>query len=596
MCHPMKILRCCLPFFALCQPLSSATVEAVKGAASARSAQTVAPGQAFTTRKSSQSQLRLDKGFVRLGSSSEVQVGKEDAVHLKEGVMMVGSSGQKKRQTVKVSAPGYSFQVQGTALIAYYPGQYIKITVLEGRIRVALQSLLGEFETIEAGQMLVINPADKRLPDPVEVDLNRLVTTSQLTTGSLGPPPTDPFIQSSVTEQSAEKGGGFLTQTPFALRGASPEVTIFQLVNDLDDPNKTVTEKDFVPADPSQLVTLADTTLTRTGAKTRTLNVMMKSRPENDGSLTLPSLSGNITVDEDVFGGAPQKLAIIADDTLLVKPGANVHTPARTALELRARALDIQDATLRAGDATLASEELTLTAYGRDSSQEFDLQVRGSTVEAGQVTLRGASGGGLQSLGVDGTTITAPRGISVGSSTEPLAITIRNSSELAALAGSIRLDSGGSPITVDGSRLRADPQTGQIVIDALETGGLVTLRNATLSADVIKARGHSASGDAVIVDGGSFIARSVLKFYAAGASILRFRGNVTLDSPLSVLAARTVEVEAGGLVTSNGRIDIYTNNPRFNSPGQVAPGFGTIQSTTSVPVVLPFDSPAKPSF
>ena len=35
-------------------------------------------------------------------------------------------------------------------------------------------------------------------------------------------------------------GSNSLARTPFALRGASPEVTVFQLVNDLDDPNATV--------------------------------------------------------------------------------------------------------------------------------------------------------------------------------------------------------------------------------------------------------------------------------------------------------------------------------------------------------------------
>ena len=93
----------------------AATVEAVKGGASARTSQSLPTGSAFATKKSSQSQLRLDKGFVRLGSNSQVQLGKNDQVQLKEGVMMVGSDGAKKRESVRVTAPGYSFSVQGTA-------------------------------------------------------------------------------------------------------------------------------------------------------------------------------------------------------------------------------------------------------------------------------------------------------------------------------------------------------------------------------------------------------------------------------------------------------------------------------------------------
>lgn len=581
-----------------CLDGQAATVETLRGAASAKAAQSLPPGSSFTTNKSSQGQIRLDKGFVRLGSNSQLQMGKDDQVNLKEGVMMIGSEGAKKRGLIKVTAPGYKFQVLGTVLIAYQPGSYIKITVLEGTVRLALQSLFGEFISLEAGQMLVINPADKRLPDPVEVDLNRLVTTSLLTAGSLGPPPTDSFIQASVVEQSGDMGGGFITQTPFALKGASPEVTVFQLVNDLDDPNAVVTTQSYLPAD-NNFTALSGATITRRGAKTKTLEVNLRSIPEDDGSTTLPSVSGTVKVDPDVFGASPQRLRIVADDTLLVLPGADVRTPANTALELNARAQDIKNAHLKAGNGAAASESIGLSVYGRDGSREFDLSVEQTTIEAGTVTMNGARGGGQQRIGIDNSSVTAPKGITIGKSTAPATITVRNSSELAAMAGSIRFDSGGKAILVDNSTLRANEATGQIVLDAGEAGGTLTLRDANLNADVIKARGHSASGDAVIVDGGSFVARTVLKFYAAGASMLRFRGNVVIDSPRSIFSARTVQVDLGGSVRSTGFVDVFVNpgQDNFNKPG-----FGTITTRTTeipsgvAPNVLPFDSPARPAF
>jgi hypothetical protein len=581
-----------------CLDGQAATVETLRGAASAKAAQSLPPGSSFTTNKSSQGQIRLDKGFVRLGSNSQLQMGKDDQVNLKEGVMMIGSEGAKKRGLIKVTAPGYKFQVLGTVLIAYQPGSYIKITVLEGNVRVALQSLFGEFISLEAGQMLVINPADKRLPDPVEVDLNRLVTTSLLTAGSLGPPPTDSFIQASVVEQSGDMGGGFITQTPFALKGASPEVTVFQLVNDLDDPNAVVTTQSYLPAD-NNFTALSGATITRRGAKTKTLEVNLRSIPEDDGSTTLPSVSGTVKVDPDVFGASPQRLRIVADDTLLVLPRADVSTPANTALELNARALNIKNAHLKAGNGAAASESIGLSVYGRDGSREFDLSVEQTTIEAGTVTMNGARGGGQQRIGIDNSSVTAPKGITIGKSTAPATITVRNSSELAAMAGSIRFDSGGKAILVDNSTLRANEATGQIVLDAGEAGGMLTLRNANLNADVIKARGHSASGDAVIIDGGSFVARTVLKFYAAGAFMLRFRGNVMIDSPRSIFSARTVQVDLGGSVRSTGLVDVFVNagQDNFNKPG-----FGTITTRTTeipsgvAPNVLPFDSPARPAF
>jgi quercetin dioxygenase-like cupin family protein len=577
-------------------PGHAATVEAVNGGASARTRQSLTAGSTFATKKASQSQLRLNKGFVRLGSSSQVQLGKSDQVQLKEGVMMVGSDGAKKRESVKVTAPGYSFNVQGTALIAYHPGSYIKITVLEGSIRVSLQSMLGEFVTLKAGQMLVINPAEKRLPDLVEVDLNRLITTSKLVGGPLGPPPTNPFIQSSAGDQNGDLSGGFIARTPFAMRGASPEVTVFQLVNDLEDPNTTVSEKDYSPASANEINALADKTITRSGAKTRTLNVQMRS----GGPGFDISLSGVIKAVKDVFGGVTQKLAFHGDDTLSVMPGADISTPKGTALEFNAKALDIDGATLTSGSATLPSESLSLIAWGNDGTREFDVGVKNnSRLNSGSFSIMGSAGANPQRVGIDNSHITAPLGILIGQERDatPISITIRNSSELAALAGSIKFDSGGQPILVDSSILRANPATGQIVLDAGENGDTLTLRNSTLSADVIKARGHSASGDAVIVDGGSYLAGTMLKFYATGASMLRFRGNVTIDSPLSVFSGSTVQVDAGGSVRSTGTVNVYTNQANFNTAG-----FGTITTRTNevpagvAPTVLPFNSPTKPAF
>lgn len=561
-----------LLFVALSQSLHPATVEALKGGASARMSQAVKPGESFTTRKSSQSQLRLNKGFVRLGSSSQVEMGKEDSVHLKQGVMMVGSGGERNRDTVKVSAPGYNFQVQGTALIAYYPGQYIKITVLEGSIRVALQSLLGEFETLEPGQMLVINPADNRLPDPVEVDLNRLVTTSQLTAGPLGPAPTDPFIQSSVIEQGAEKGGGFLVQTPFALRGASPEVTVFQLVNDLDNPNALVDQTSFLGPGATNHTALSNVEITRRGAKTRTLLVPMS--PPNDTDPA--SLGGTITVNKDVYGGTPKKLAFnVNDGSLRVEQNASITTPEDTALDITARTIEVQDgATLQAGNGETPAEKVTLIAYGHaDLGGAPHLSLNNATVKGGIAEIRGTRGLNLQKIDINNTDITAPKGINVGLSTAASTIHIRNSSQLLALAGTIAVDGG-------------DVTQG--------VGGPVEIANSTLNAEVIKARGHSANGDAVIVDGGSFVANTVLKFFATGASVLRFRGAVNLTSPLSILSARTVQVDLGGAVTATGRIDVYTDNANFNVPGI----FGTLKGSNGAanPNVMPFDTVGKPTF
>jgi hypothetical protein len=81
--------------------------------------------------------------------------------------------------------------------------------------------------------------------------------------------------------------------------------------------------------------------------------------------------------------------------------------------------------------------------------------------------------------------------------------------------------------------------------------------------------------------------------------MLRFRGNVVIDSPRSIFSARTVQVDLGGSVRSTGLVDVFVNpgQDNFNKPG-----FGTITTRTTeipsgvAPNVLPFDSPARPAF
>jgi FecR protein len=204
-------------------PLASgATVDFVKGKASAPQGSSLEEGDVFATQAKSQSQVSGNGSYFRVGSDSQVNLGSGRRIALEKGVMLVGSEPGARRQTVEVTAPGYRLKVKGTAQIAYYPGQYVKIIVLEGTVTVALQSLAGEFETLEPGQMLIINPSDKRLPEPVEVDLTRLIATSQLINASFGAPSTQDLMSAAASIQVNDYRVGDIVRTPFALRGAAP--------------------------------------------------------------------------------------------------------------------------------------------------------------------------------------------------------------------------------------------------------------------------------------------------------------------------------------------------------------------------------------
>lgn len=199
----------------------AADVQFVKGKASAPVGARLSAGDAFATRSKSQSQVGMKRSFFRVGSESQVRLHEGQRIVMEKGVMLVGSEPGRGRETVEVDVPGYRMKVRGSVQIAYYPGQYLKVTVIEGKVTVALQSLAGEFEELEPGQMLIINPSDKRLPEPVEVDLSRIISTSQLIASPLGSPSTKGLMDAAA---GAQGGDGNLTRTPLMFSGASPEM------------------------------------------------------------------------------------------------------------------------------------------------------------------------------------------------------------------------------------------------------------------------------------------------------------------------------------------------------------------------------------
>jgi hypothetical protein len=99
------------------------------------------------------------------------------------------------------------------------------------------------------------------------------------------------------------------------------------------------------------------------------------------------------------------------------------------------------------------------------------------------------------------------------------------------------------------------------------------LQDAQLTAASIRVRGFADGADALIVDGSQFNATQLIKLYAEGASTLRFRNAVSLNTPLAVLAGKTVQVDNGGSVSISGKGRVYTDSDNYNKAG-----YGTIQA------------------
>ena len=112
-----------------------------------------------------------------------------------------------------------------TVLLEYHPDAYIKFIILEGTGRIFRRGQIGESVLLHAGQMLIVNPNGKGLPDPVDVDLDRLMKTSLLING-FPPLPSDSLIAREINAQTTEKSAGGLIETNLVIFGRGTIVSL----------------------------------------------------------------------------------------------------------------------------------------------------------------------------------------------------------------------------------------------------------------------------------------------------------------------------------------------------------------------------------
>ena len=190
----------------------------------------------IATGAESRLQLALgDSGsLVRAGSQTEAVLRNEKDLALSRGILLTASGkGAIGRESINVETPETRQAVKGTMLIAYQPETYIKITCIEGRVQVRLKAVLGEIAALRAGQMLIINPVDKRLPEPVEVELETLIETCALLGSGFPPLPEWVRLDRAIAQQESAAGRGDLTVTDLIMLGAGPTLGIDRAIEGL---------------------------------------------------------------------------------------------------------------------------------------------------------------------------------------------------------------------------------------------------------------------------------------------------------------------------------------------------------------------------
>src|SRR5438105_12857380 len=101
-----------------------------------------------------------------------------------------------------------------TIMMEYSPGQYLKVLVLEGSLRLSRNGSFGESLVLHPGKMVIMRPDAKKIPEPIDVNLAEIVKTSTLVNfpGS-NVLPSIPLIQAAISDQAKELAKGTLVPT-----------------------------------------------------------------------------------------------------------------------------------------------------------------------------------------------------------------------------------------------------------------------------------------------------------------------------------------------------------------------------------------------
>ncbi len=147
-----------------------------------------------------------------------------------------------------------------TIMLEYHPDAYIKFIVLEGTGRIFRNNRIGQSVLLHAGQMLIVNPNGEGMPDPVDVDLDRLLRTSLLING-FRPLPSNDLIAGEIQHQLFEKSGGELVDTNLVIFGRGTAVTLLDptYTNQLDQANANDVRKTNTSPAPTPTPTMTPT-------------------------------------------------------------------------------------------------------------------------------------------------------------------------------------------------------------------------------------------------------------------------------------------------------------------------------------------------
>ncbi len=112
-----------------------------------------------------------------------------------------------------------------TGLLERYGESYLKLLLLSGEARVSLAHRLGESIVLKAGQILIMSPKVKELPDVAYFDIERAISTCQLIS-DFPPLPNEDAIVKSARKQARLTNKGNYVRSNLVIFGRGTVVDV----------------------------------------------------------------------------------------------------------------------------------------------------------------------------------------------------------------------------------------------------------------------------------------------------------------------------------------------------------------------------------
>jgi FecR protein len=194
-------------------------------------------GTAVRTGVESRTELTFtDQTLARLGANTIFSFNEGTRnLDLKDGAMLLRvpkNSGGAKINTAAITAAitGTTVMIETHPVTNKSKGGFYKFIVLEGTARLFLPGHIGESVLVHAGQMIIMRPDGKKVPNPVDVDISQIMQTSLLIRG-FPQLPSAQLIALQEQQQTAQKSSGQLYNTNLVIFGGGTNVSLTDPTN-----------------------------------------------------------------------------------------------------------------------------------------------------------------------------------------------------------------------------------------------------------------------------------------------------------------------------------------------------------------------------